>query len=199
MKKTLAAIAFSSLALVSIVLAQTGPGGGPGGPDPAMRAKFEKYRPWFDLGSTIRIMVDVDKEPKLAFTKAQAKVALPILKDLGSRAALKPEDATKINTMLEDKVVSAAQLKWMDEKRLAQEEERRKRMAQQQSTQSGGIGLPPTGGQGQGGGGQGGPGGPGGGNSAMFDAIQNNKPFNPFKEGRNADTLKQLIDTLSKK
>jgi hypothetical protein len=191
MKKTFAAIAFSSLVLVGFVLAQTGP-------DPAMRAKFEKYRPWFNLGGTIRIMIDVDKEPKLAFTKAQAKVALPILKDLGARPALKPEDATKITTTLEDKVVSAAQLKWMDEKRLAQEEERRKRMAEQ-GAQGGGIGLPPTGGQGGGQGGQGGPGGPGGGNRAMFDAIQNDKPFNPFKEGRNADNLKQLIDILSKK
>ncbi len=198
MKKTLAAIAFSSLALFGFVLAQTGPGGGPGGPDPAMRAKFEKYRPWFNLGGTLRIMLDVDKEPKLAFTKAQAKLALPILKDLGSRAALKPEDATKINTTLEDKVVSAAQLKWMDEKRLAQEEERRKRMAEQGTQQGGGIGLPGTG-AGQGQARQGGaPGGPGG-NRAMFDAIQNNKPFNPFKEGRNAETLKQLIDALSKK
>jgi hypothetical protein len=198
MKKTLAAIAFSSLALVSIVLAQ----GGPGGPDPAMRAKFAKYRPWFDLSSTIRIMTDVDKEPKLAFTKAQAKLALPILKDLSTRPALKPEDATKINTTLEDKVVSAAQLKWMDEKRLAQEEERRKRMAEQGTQQGGGLRLPPTSSQGQVGqaGGQGGgQGGPGGGNRAMFDAIQNDKPFNPFKEGRNADSLKQLIDTLSKK
>jgi hypothetical protein len=193
MKKTLAAIAFSSLALVGFVLAQTGPGG-PGGQDPAMRAKFEKYRPWFDLGGTLRIMLDVDKEPKLAFTKAQAKIALPILKDLNTRPALKPEDATKINTTLEDKVVSAAQLKWMDQKRLAQEEERRKRMVEQ-GTQSGGIGLPGTG-AGQG---QARQGGPGGGNSAMFDAIQNNKPFNPFKEGRNAETLKQLIDALSKK
>ncbi len=196
MKKTLAAIAFSSLALVGLALAQTGPGGPP---DPAMRAKFEKYRPWFNLGGTLRIMVDVDKEPKLAFTKAQAKLALPILKDLGARPALKPEDALKITTTLEDKVVTPAQLKWMDEKRLAQEEDRRKRMAQQ-GTQGGGIGLPGTGGQGGGQAGQGGgQGGPGGGNRAMFDAIQNDKPFNPFKEGRNADTLKELVDLLSKK
>jgi hypothetical protein len=192
MKKTLAAIAFSSLALVGLALAQTGPGGAP---DPAMRAKFEKYRPWFNLGGTIRIMLDVDKEPKLAFTKAQAKLALPILKDLSTRTALKPEDATKINTTLEDKVVSAAQLKWMDEKRLAQEEERRKRMAEQGTQQGGGLGLPPTGA----GGGQARQGGAPGGNRAMFDAIQNDKPFNPFKEGRNADDLKLLIDTLSKR
>jgi hypothetical protein len=196
MKKTLAAIVFSGLALVGLALAQTGPGGAP---DPAMRAKFEKYRPWFNLGGTLRIMLDVDKEPKLAFTKAQAKLALPILKDLGSRAALKPEDATKINTTLEDKVVTPAQLKWMDEKRLAQEEERRKRMAEQGTQQGGGLQLPPTSSQGQVGQAGGGQGGPGGGNRAMFDAIQNNKPFNPFKEGRNADTLKQLIDALSKK
>ncbi len=188
MKKALTALAFSSIALVGIVLAQ----GGPGGQDPAMAAKFQKYRPWFDLGSTIRIMVDVDKEPKLAFTKAQAKLALPILKDLGARPVLKPEDATKITNTLEDKVASAAQLKWMDEKRLAQEEERRKRMAEQ-GTQSGGIGLPRAGGQG------GGQGGPGGGNRAMFDAIQNDKPFNPFKDGRMADSLKELTDLLSKK
>ena len=195
MKKALTALAFSSIALVGLVLAQ----GGPPGQDPAMAAKFQKYRPWFDLGSTVRIMVDVDKEPKLAFTKAQAKLALPILKDLSARPVLKPEDATKITNTLEDKVVSAAQLKWMDEKRLAQEEERRKRMAEQ-GTQGGGIGLPRAGGQGGGQTGQaGGQGRPGGGNRAMFDAIQNDKPFNPFKDGRMADSLKELTDLLSKK
>lgn len=192
MKNALAALTFSSLALVGIALAQ----GGPGGQDPAMRAKFEKYRPWFDLGGTIRIMIDVDKEPKLAFTKAQAKLALPILKDLGARPALKPEDATKITNTLEDKVVSPAQLKWMDEKRLAQEEERRKRLAEQGAGTQG-IRLPGSGGQA---GGQGGAqGGPGGGNRAMFEAIQNDKPFNPFKVGRNAENLKQLTEILSKK
>lgn len=189
MKKALTALAFLSLALVGLVLAQSGPPGG--APDPAMRAKFEKYRPWFDLGSTIRIMIDVDQQPKLTFTKAQATMALPILKDLGARPALKPEDATKITNTLEDKVVTPAQLKWMDEKRLAQEEERRKRMAQQ-GTQGGGLGLPGAGAQG---GAQGGPGG----GRAMFDAIQNDKPFNPFKDGRMADSLKQLITLLSAK
>lgn len=191
MKKALAAIAFSGLALVGIVLAQGDPFE-PGGPNPANRSNFQKYRPWFDLGGTIRIMIDVDKEPNLAFTKPQAKLALPILKDLGSRPALKPEDATKITNTLEDKVVTPAQLKWMDQKRLAQEEERRKRMAEQGSGTQG-VRLPGAGG------GQGGQGGPGGGNRAMFDAIQNNKPFNPFKDGRNADSLKQLIEILSKK
>ena len=197
MKKTLTALAFSSIALVGIVLAQGGPPSG--APDPAVRAKFEKYRPWVDLGSTIRIMIDVDHQPKLAFTIAQAKLALPILKDLGARPALKPEDATKITNTLEDKVASPAQLKWMDEKRLAQEEERRKRMADQGTTQGGGIRLPGAGGPGAGqNGGQGAQGGPGG-NRAMFDAIQNDKPFNPFKDGRNADSLKELVMLLSKK
>ncbi len=197
MKKALVALAFSSLALVGLVLAQGDPFES-GGSNSANRSNFQKYTPWFNLGGTIRIMTDVDKEPKLAFTKAQAKLALPILKDLGTRAALKPEDATKINTMLEDKVVSAAQLKWMDQKRLALAEERRKRMAQQgaQGTQGTAVRLPGAGDIGDQRGGQG---GPGGGNRAMFDAIQNNKPFNPFKDGRNADDLKALVDLLSKK
>ena len=203
----------SSLMLIALVgslaFAQQpgpgGPGGGPGGgPNPAMRAQFEKYRPVFDLVSTVRMMSDVDKQKGLAFTKAQAKNLLPLLKNLQSRPSISPDEADKILSNIEDKLLTAAQLKWMDAEQLRIQEERRKRAQEQGQNGGGGFRFPGAGGgQGQGGaaGGQGGPAGgqgrgPGGG---MFQAIQQGKPFNPFKEGRAADDLKALIALLEKR
>jgi hypothetical protein len=180
-------------ALGGIIHAQQGPGG-PGGPNPAMRAQFEKYRPVFELVSNVRMMSDVDKQKGLAFTKAQAKILLPVLKNLQTRPAITPDDAEKILVNIEDKILTAAQLKWMDAEQLRLQEERRKR-AQQQAQNGGGISLP---GQGQGGGQnrQGGAGGPDGG---MFQAILQGKPFNPFKEGRAQEALVSLIALLEKR
>jgi hypothetical protein len=173
------------------------PGGGGFAPNAAMREKMKKYQPWFDLTSTINLMVDVDKEKGLAFTKAQAKIAMPILKDLGARAVLKPADAEKITTTLEDKVISDKQLKWMDDTQLKRDEERRKRQAAAQAANASNnsVRLPGVGGP------QGGnrPAGAGGGQREMFDAIMNDKPFNPFKTGRGAEALKNLTTLLSKK
>ncbi len=203
-KPILFTLAISSL--FALAIAQGGPpagGGGGGGfnQNPAMQAKIKKYKPWFDLTNTITLMNDVDKEKGLAFTKAQAKLALPILKDLATRAVLKVEDATKITTTLEDKVINDKQLKWMDDTQLKRDEERRKQQAARAAANaannsSTGIRLPGVGGAG-GGGNR--PAGAGGGQRGMFDAIMNDKPFNPFKVGRSADALKTLTDTLSKR
>jgi hypothetical protein len=205
-KPFLITLAISSLFALAIAQQGTPPGPGGGGgfrQNPAFAAKFKKYQPWFDLTSTINLMNDVDKEKGLAFTKAQAKLAMPILKDLSTRAVLKPEDATKITTTLEDKVITDKQLKWMDDTQLKRDEERRKQQAARAAANAnngGGIRLPGVGGNGGGGNRPPGAGGPGGGGQrAMFDAIMNDKPFNPFKVGRSADALKTLTTTLSKR
>jgi hypothetical protein len=210
MRKTfLMTLAISSFFALAIAQQGDQPGGPPGGgggrgfnQNPAMQAKMKKYQPWFDLTSTISLMNDVDKEKGLAFTKAQAKLALPILKDLGARAVLKPEDATKITTTLEDKVITDKQLKWMDDTQLKRDEERRKQQAARAAANASNnaVRLPGIGGTGANGANRPpGAGGPGGGQSGMFDAIMNDKPFNPFKVGRSADALKTLNTTLSKR
>ncbi len=198
-KPLLLTLAISSLFALAIAQQGNPPGGG-FGQNPAMQAKFKKYQPWFDLTNTVNLMNDVDKEKGLAFTKAQAKLALPILKDLTTRAVLKPEDATKITTKLEDTVINDKQLKWMDDTQLKRDEERRKQMAARAAANAGNtnaIRLPGVGGTG--GNRPAGANGPGGGQRAMFDAIMNDKPYNPFKTGRGADALKTLTDTFSKR
>ncbi|HEU4743199.1 MAG TPA: hypothetical protein VFS50_16500 [Meiothermus sp.] len=175
------------------VLAQPGPGGPPN-LTPEMQKKFQEYRPVFDLTSSIRMLAEVDAQKGLAFSKAQAQKLLPILKDLQSRSDLKPADANKILSNIEDSILTPAQLKWMDETQLKRQQEARQRAQQGQ--------------QGQGGGGFFGPGGPGGQNGGnrqgsprggLFQAILQGKPFNPFKEGRAAENLQQLITLLSKR
>jgi hypothetical protein len=203
MRKPLAmTLTISSLFALALAIAQQAPpagGGGGFGQNPAMQAKMKKYQPWFDLTNTVNLMNDVDKEKGLAFTKAQAKLALPILKDLATRAVLKPEDANKITTKLEDTVINDKQLKWMDDTQLKRDEERRKQMAARAANASStnAIRLPGVGGTGANR--PAGTAGNGGGRSGMFDAIMNDKPYNPFKTGRGADALKALSTTLSKR
>ena len=180
-----------------------------------MRAVMEKYRPWFDLSESLSLMQEVDKQKGLEFSKAQVKIGMPILTDLSKRAALATKDATKILDTLETKFVSAKQLIWMDKTRLAREEERRKR-AEARRLQQQGTGQAPNVGalaQGAASGRPAGAGGfgtrPGGQNGqtgtpdprarALFDAMQNNKPFNPFKSGVQSDELKKFMALLAKR
>jgi hypothetical protein len=216
MKKFLAIIAILSSLLLGNSFAQgdpggpppgAPPGGGPGGgfgrnTDPKMQAAFKKYQPVFDLMSTINLMVDMDKEKTMAITKEQAKKLVPILKDLGSRADLKPADATKILTNIEDKILNDKQVTWMDDTRLKQQEERRKRAAANGA--NGAVRLPGLPGAGNGQGGQNanrpaGAGGPGGDRKAQMEAMLNGKPFNPFKTGRGQENLKALTDLIAKR
>ncbi|GIW33944.1 hypothetical protein [Meiothermus sp.] len=160
--------------------------GGPPNISPEMRQRFEAYRPVFDLVATLGLMDELDKERGLAFTKAQAQKLLPLLRDLQNRADLKPADASKILTNIEDNILTPAQLKWIDQTILKQREEARQRREQA-------SGQNPQAGQGNF---QGPPGGRGG----LFQAIAQGKPYNPFKEQpRTADNLKNLIALLSKK
>jgi len=162
--------------------------GGPPNISPEMQQRFEAYRPVLDLVATIGLMDDLEKQRGLAFTKAQAQKLLPILRDLQNRADLKPADASKMLSTIEDNILSPSQLKWIDQTILQQREEaRRRREAGGQNPQAGQGNSP---GQPRGPGGQGG----------FFQAITQGKPYNPFKEQpRAADNLKNLIALLSKK
>jgi hypothetical protein len=178
-------ILLASLATAQeIIPIQQGPGGQQ--PNPELRKRLEQYRPVFDLMSSLRLMLELDRQKGLAFSKAQAQKLLPILKDLQNRPDLKPADAEKILLNIEDKILTPAQLKWMDETQLKRQEEMR------QNRQSGGG--PTNGFQGQGG-----PGGQGGPRGGLFQAIQQGKPFNPFKEDPAKKTLSDLIALLSKR
>lgn len=201
MRKNLLTIA---LALTSLAFAQQGgQNGGPGGgQNPQFRAQFEKFRPIFDLTSTVGLLDDLNKDAKNTITKAQAAKLVPVLKNLQTRADLKPADAEKILSQIEDSILTDAQVTKMDDLLLARQEEMRARRARQGNGggQGGGLfggGARPGGEAGQARpGGQNGQRGPGGG---MFAAIRDGKPFNPFKEGRMADNLKTLIAALAKK
>ena len=217
MKRNIGILLVSSFALVGLAFAQQQPptGNPPNGDRSNMRAAMEKYRPWFDLNESLMMMQEVDKQKGLAFTKAQVKIGMPILTDLSKRAALATKDATKILDTLETKFVSAKQLIWMDKTRLAREEERRKRAEARRLAQQGTGQAPNVGAlaQGAASGRPAGAGGFGGGfgtrpgangvqdprAKALFDAMQNNKPFNPFKSGVQADELKKFMALLSKR
>jgi hypothetical protein len=183
MKKWIAVLALSTVAF-----AQPGPGGPPGA-TPEMQKKLEAYRPVFELTGLVAMLDQVDKQSGLAFTKEQAQKILPILKDLQARTDLKPADAEKILTNLEDGVLSDNQLAWIDKTRLERQEQMRQRQSQNKGQ---GARLPP--GMGRGPGGPGGPGGRGG-----MQAILQGKPFNPFKEERGKKQLAQLVELMSKK
>jgi hypothetical protein len=183
------------LATLALGLGLAQPGPGPGGGftiDPETRKKFEAFQPVFELTRLVAILDEVDKQKGLAFTKPQAQKLLPVLKDLLTRSDLKPADAEKIQINIEDKILTPAQIKWIDTTQLAREKELRQRREQGQGQGQGQGQRPP----GQGGpGGLGGPGGRGG----FFQAIQQGTPFNPFKEGRGKESLDGIIAVLSKR
>ncbi len=191
MKKTL----FIAALLLSPALAQNAPGGA-GGPTAAQRAQFQKFQSIFDLQQSVGLIADVDKEKGLAFTKDQAKKLLPILKDLSSRADLKPAEATKILDTLENKIYTTNQLQKMDDLQLARQEERRKQAAARgNGGGAGGFRLPGIPG-GAGGGQRGGQGGARGGG---FADLLAGKPFNPFKQDRGQKMIQDTVALLSKK
>jgi hypothetical protein len=206
MKKILAIIAVLSGLLLGSSFAQGDPGGPPPGAppgggfgrnaDPKMQAAFKKYQPVFDLMSTINLLVDMDKEKAVAISKDQAKKLAPVLKDLGSRADLKPADATKILMNLEDKILTDKQVTWMDDTRLKRQEERRKQAAANGA--NGAVRLPGVPGTGNGQN-TNRPAGAGGDRRAQMEAMLNGKPFNPFKSGRGQENLKALTALIAKR
>jgi hypothetical protein len=170
-------IALASILVFSFAIAQVGSfaSAQPGPPDPKM---LEKYKPWFELQNMVNILLEMDKQPGLAFNRGQAKKATPILKDLGSRAELKLKEATVITLKLEEEVVTTKQLTWIDGERLRRAEEQRKN-----------DGRPSFSGTGF----------PGPKVFAMIGAMQNNTPFNPFNGGPAEDDLKKLLGLLEKR
>ncbi len=159
-------------------------------------------QPVFDLSSRVALMPELEKNKATAVTKAQAKSLLPLLQKLQTAASLTGAEATKTLTQIEDKILTDKQVTALDDLDLKRQEERR--AARQKAGSSGNTqggtglripGLPggTFGGQRQGQGGQGqarqGQGGQG----------QASGPFNPFKTGRGADTLKAYIAVLQKK
>jgi hypothetical protein len=184
-------ILLASLATAQGVTNPQGPGGQQ--PNPELRKRLEQYRPVFDLMSSLRLMLELDRQKNLSFTKAQAQKLLPILKSLPTRADLKPADAEKILSNIEDNILTPAQLKWMDETQLKQQEEMRQRRQNREGPTNnfGGGGGPNNPG------GPGGQGGPRGG--GLFQAIQQGKPFNPFKDGRAKESLDSLIALMTKR
>lgn len=171
-------IGFGLTLLLGLVLAQAQ---GPGNLDPAVRQRLQAYQSVFELSSTVRLLLEMDGQKGLSFTKAQAQRLLPLLKRLQTLPDLKPAEAEKIMAEIEDKILTPAQLKWLDTRRLEMQRARQNRQG------------PPQGdGQGQRPPGQ----GPGGG---AFQALLRGEPFNPFRQGRAAEDLKALIARLEKR
>ena len=198
-KLLLTATLLSGLMLVS-VFAQTNPGTAGNGrtaPSPQMQAAMKKYQPVTDLVSTVNLLAEMDKVKTVAISKDQAKKLAPVLKDLGSRADVKPADAAKILTNLEDKILTDKQVNWLDDAQLKRQEERRKRAAQNTAT---GVQLPGLPGVQAGAQGARAAGGPGSSDrKAQMDAMLGGKPFNPFKAGRGQEGLKALTALVAKR
>lgn len=166
----------SSLVLITPALAQGGT------PDPAFRERMRAMQPIFDLTGRVSLMLELDAQPKLKITQAQAKLLLPVLKDLQTRPALSAKEATAILANIENKILTDSQLIWLDDTQLKRAEERRK-----QFESGGGAGGFPA---------AGGAGGP----PPMFQAMQSGKPFNPFKlDNRAKKSLTDLIALLAKR
>jgi len=173
--------------------------------DPAQRARFQAMQPIFDLASRVSLLPELEKGKANAVTRAQAKQLLPLLQKLQGAASLTAADATKTLGQIEDKILSDKQVTALDDLDLKRQEERRAaRQKAGGNAQGGGFRIPGLPGgafgggqgrqtqnrQGQSGQGQGqqaGRGGPGSG------------PFNPFKQGRQADALMAYIALLQKK
>ncbi|BAW00741.1 uncharacterized protein TTMY_0328 [Thermus thermophilus] len=151
--------------------------------DPAVRERLQAYRPVFELVGTVRLLLEMDGQRGFTLTKAQAQRLLPLLRRLQSLPDLKPVEAERILTEIEEKILTPAQLKWLDTRRL---EVQRARQAPPE-------GQRPGNGQGQRGANPGGQ-GPGG-----FQALLRGEPFNPFRQGGAAEDLKALIARLEKR
>ncbi|WP_045245982.1 hypothetical protein [Thermus filiformis] len=155
------------LGFVLGVSAQQGP------PDPALRERFQALRPVFELAATVRLLLEMDQEKGLAFSRAQAQRLVPLLKRLAALPDLKPQEAEKALAEIEDKILTPAQLKWLDTRRLALERERQNRQG------------PPPGTSPQG--------------SQAFQALARGEPFNPLRQGPAAEALKTLLARLEKR
>lgn len=169
---------------------------------PELRARMAAMQPILDLSQTVRLLPELEKNKATAVTKTQAKTLLNILTTLQKASAVQPNDAKKYLTQIEDKILTEKQLTALDTLVIKAEKEQQAQRAARQSGQTGGQtarvpGLPGglLGGQStqrQAGTGQAG--------TAQAGAGQRQPgAFNPFKEGRGAETLNSYIALLKKK
>jgi hypothetical protein len=175
--------------------------GQPGQLDPAQRARFAALQPVFDLSGRVSLLPELEKSPKTALSKAQARQLLPLLQQLQSAPAITAQGATKTLTQIEDKILTDAQVTALDDLDLRRQEERRAARAKNPNSAGGqGLRIPglPGGGLGGQGGGQNRQ-GQNGQQAGQGGGAFGSGPFNPFTRGRNADTLKAYIAVLQKK
>lgn len=125
--------------------------------------------------------MELHEQPELALDAERAEVLLPLLTDLQLLELLLAEEAEETLVTIEEEILTAKQLIWVDTRFLELEQEARER------GRAGGE--PFGGGQGQGEG----PGGPGG--AEAFQALLRGEIPNPFRrEGSPAaDSLAALI------
>jgi len=154
-------------------------------PDPQQLAQLQAtLRPVTELAAIVGLLVQLHQQPELALEPEQAEALLPLLTDLQLLELLLAEEAEETLATIEDEILTAKQLIWIDTRFLELEQEVRER------GRAGGFGGPfGGGGQGQGGG----PGRPGG--TEAFQALLRGEIPNPFlREGSPAaDSLAALI------
>lgn len=159
-------------------------------PDPAQLAQLQAaLRPVTELAMIVGLLVELHEQPELALDAEQAEVLLPLLTDLQLLELLLAEEAEDLLVTIEDEILTAKQLIWLDTRFLELEQGARER------GRAGGFGGPFGGGQGQvvvlrv----EGGPGRPGG--AEAFQALLRGEIPNPFlREGSPAaDSLAALI------
>lgn len=182
------------------ILATSAIAQGPGGfqMTPAIQAKMKAWQKWNDshkniraVGQTLGAIVEMQKDPKTKFNKAQSKTVLGILKTWRNKPVMSNAQAQTVNKQL------AGTFTMPQLKKLAS--------------------MPQRGGRGFGGGGQGGPrpggqGGPGGGrpggggrgfDMSKMPAPREYNPLNPStipmerQRARAAERTDGLIKTLS--
>lgn len=166
------------LTVAGPVLAQ-GPGGGGFQPPPELMKAFEKMRTArknrMQVGQTIRALAELNKDPKTALTKDQAKKVLAVINSWKSKPSMTEDQAKQVSKELTTPLASnLSQLKALT-------------VAMQSRGRMGGMGGGrPGGGGGMGGGRPGGGGPPGGGGAfdpkAMARRIEDSlkKPYNPM-------------------
>ncbi len=173
------------------------------GPSPEMRAKME---PYFNLMSSVSLLLELEKTSDLPLSSEQAAQLLPILNELKTSQGYTAGHATELLDTIELEILSPEQLVWMDGEFLKQQEARQNgggggffgRPGGQNdggnaNTANANGGTPSTGGPG---GRAGGPGGQGG----FFQRIMDGEPVNLFLDNPNATAvLDELLGLLSAK
>ncbi|MCA9835290.1 MAG: hypothetical protein KC422_00180 [Trueperaceae bacterium] len=176
--------------LAATVLAQ--PQGQFQGPSPEMRAKME---PYFNLVTTVSLVLELEKNSDLPLSSEQASALLPLLSELSTSPGYSSERASELLDTIELDILTPEQLIWIDGEFL-------KRQETGPEARGGFFGGPPPGGQNgtppqqangnaPANGGPGGRGGPGG----FFQKIMAGEPVNMFSDNPNAQALlNELIE-----